>query len=134
MGWRDFFVLTVVFGIPGMVMLARFVPWGVRDVEFDVLAPPRGRPLSRRGLAARAGLGTAVALVAGLGAVALAGGLSSVRAGRGFSVLPALVAVLRPSGIAEWTTTAGIVVLAGLSGLATAATLAARRGVKGEPE
>ena len=134
MGWRDFFVLTVIFGIPGMVMLARFVPWGVRDVEFDVLAPPRGRPLSRRGLAARAGLGTAVALVAGLGAVALAGGLSSVRAGRGFSVLPALVAVLRPSGIAEWTTTAGIVVLAGLSGLATAATLAARRGVKGDPE
>ncbi len=26
MGWRDFFVLTVLFGVPGLVMLARFVP------------------------------------------------------------------------------------------------------------
>jgi len=37
---------------------------------------------------------------------------------------------VRPHGVAEWTTTAGLVVLAGLGGLATAATLAARRGVE----
>ncbi len=29
-GWRDFFVSTLVTGIPGMVLLARFVPWGAR--------------------------------------------------------------------------------------------------------
>ena len=47
MGWRDFFVLTVLFGVPGMVMLARFVPWGARDVNFEVAAPSWGPPISR---------------------------------------------------------------------------------------
>jgi PAT family beta-lactamase induction signal transducer AmpG len=129
MGWRDFFVLTVLFGIPGMVMLARFVPWGVRDVEFEVLAPSWGPPLSRRALAARAATGGVVTLSIGVAATALVGGLSAIRAGRGFVVRPSLVAVVQPSTVVEWTTTAGLVVLAGLGGLATAATLAARRGV-----
>jgi hypothetical protein len=71
-----------------------------------------------------------VGLLVGLGGVVLAGGLSSVWAGRGFAFLPALAAVVRPHGVAEWTTTAGLVVLAGLGGLATAATLAARRGLE----
>ncbi|HEX9188239.1 MAG TPA: hypothetical protein VGB87_14260, partial [Vicinamibacteria bacterium] len=130
MGWRDFFVLTVVFGVPGMLMLARFVPWGVRDVEFEVQAPSRGRPLTKRGLLVRGLLGAAVALLVGLSTLALAAGLASVRAGRGFTFLPALAAVLQPRGIAEWTTTVGLAVLAGLGGLATAATLAARRGLQ----
>ncbi|HUL77309.1 MAG TPA: MFS transporter [Vicinamibacteria bacterium] len=128
-GWQDFFVLTVFLGIPGLVMLARFVPWGVRDVEFEVLETSSGKPLSRHGIVARAGVGAAVALLAGLGAVGLVGGLSGMRAGRGFAVLPALAAVIRPHRVAEWTTTAGLVVLAGLGGLATAATLAARHGL-----
>jgi PAT family beta-lactamase induction signal transducer AmpG len=134
MGWRDFFVLTVIFGVPGMVMLARFVPWGVRDVEFEVLAPARGRPLSRRALVARASAGAFVTLLVGLAASAATGGLSALKAGRGFTVLPALAAVASPSGVAEWTTTAGLVVLAALGGLATAATLAARRGIASPAE
>jgi PAT family beta-lactamase induction signal transducer AmpG len=122
MGWRDFFVLTVVFGVPGLAMLARFVPWGVRDVEFEVVEPSRGRPLSRWALLLRAGAGALVALLVGLAGVALVGGLSALRAGRGFAALPALGAVLAPSSVAEWTTTAGLAVLAALGGLATAAT------------
>ncbi len=133
MGWRDFFVLTVVFGVPGMVMLARFVPWGVRDVEFEVLAPSRGKPLSRRALAARAAAGGLASLVLGLAVTALVGGLSAVRAGRGFLMLPSLGAVVDPSSVAEWTTTAGLVLLGALGGLATAATLAARRGLEPSP-
>ena len=129
MGWRDFFVLTVVFGVPGMAMLARFAPWGVRDVEFEVLEPSRGRPLARRGLAVGASAGALVSLLVGLAGVALVGGLRALRAGRGFEVLPALGAVLAPSSVGEWTTTAGLAVLTALGGLATAATLVARRGV-----
>ncbi len=133
MGWRDFFVLTVLFGIPGLVMLARFVPWRVRDVEFEVLAPSWGRPLSRRALAARAAAGGLVTLVLGLAVTALVGGLSAIRAGRGFLVLPSLGAVAHPSSMAEWTTTAGLALLGALGGLATAATLAARRGLERSP-
>src|SRR6185295_2944002 len=47
-GWRDFFIFTILTGIPGMVMLARFVPWGVRDPVFQVAAARRGPPLTNR--------------------------------------------------------------------------------------
>jgi PAT family beta-lactamase induction signal transducer AmpG len=133
LGWRNFFILTVPFGIPGMVMLARFVPWRARDVEFEVLAPSWGPPLARRALVGRAVAGGAVTLAAGLGGVALVGGLSGLRAGHGFAVIPALLAVVRPSSVGEWTTTVGLLVLGALGGLATAATLVARRGVTTTP-
>ncbi len=125
-GWRDFFILTVAFGIPGLVMLGRFVPWGVRDVEFEVLAPPRGRPLSRGALAGWSALGGLLGLIVGLASVAIVGGLSGVRAGAGFAA-PGLAAVVRLGRVTEWTTVLGIVVLALLSALGTAATLVARR-------
>jgi hypothetical protein len=112
-----------------MVMLARFVPWGARDVEFEVQAPARGLPLSRGALVAHAAAGAFVTLLVGLGVIAAVGGLSALKADRGFDVLPALAAVAFPSGVAQWTTTVGLIVLAGLGGLATAATLAARRGI-----
>jgi MFS transporter, PAT family, beta-lactamase induction signal transducer AmpG len=128
-GWRDFFVLTVVFGIPGMAMLARFVPWGVRDVEFEVRAPVRGTPVSRGGVLARGLGGALAALVAGLAAVGLVGGLSGLRAHRGFAVLPALQAVLQPARLNDGLTAAALVILAVLVGLATAAAVVARRGV-----
>ncbi len=136
MGWRDFFVLTVAFGIPGMVLLSRFVPWRARDVQFEVRAPARAAPLTRRALVARSLLGGTVALLAGLSTVALLGGLAGLRAGRGFAALPAVWAVLRPARIGDWTTAAGLLVLAVLVGLATAATLVARRRPPegGEPQ
>ena len=130
MGWRDFFVLTVVFGIPGLLMLARFVPWNAREIEFDVQAPSWGEPLSRTGLAWRSAAGASVALLAGLSGLALVAGLSGIRAGRGFTGGPALASAFAPASVGEWTTTAGLVVLAALGGLGTAATLVARRGLR----
>jgi PAT family beta-lactamase induction signal transducer AmpG len=132
MGWRDFFVLTVLFGVPGMVMLARFVPWGVRDVNFAVAAPSWGPPISRAGLALWSAIGGAVALLAGLGGLALVAGLTSLRAGRGFSAWNAIAAAGSPASVADWTATFGLAVLALLGGLATAATLVARRGLRRE--
>ena len=35
LGWPTFFLLTMVLGIPGLVMLARFVPPGVREPDLD---------------------------------------------------------------------------------------------------
>jgi PAT family beta-lactamase induction signal transducer AmpG len=130
LGWRDFFVLTVVFGVPGMLMLARFVPWGVRDVEFEVRAPSWGPPLQRRSLVVRAVGGGVAFLAAGAGAVVLAAGLRGLRAGRGFSLGNTVQGLLRPASVAEWTTLFGLLVLGVLGGLATAAILAARRGIE----
>jgi hypothetical protein len=75
-----------------------------------------------------------VALGAGLASVALVGALSGLRAGRGFALGPAVAAVLRPGSAGEWTTAIGLLVLAVLGGLATAATLAARRGLAARAE
>ena len=43
-GWRDFFILTVFTGIPGLLMLARFVPWNARELRFEVATPRPGVP------------------------------------------------------------------------------------------
>jgi PAT family beta-lactamase induction signal transducer AmpG len=34
-GWPSFFLLTMLAGIPGLVMLARFVPLGTREPDLD---------------------------------------------------------------------------------------------------
>src|SRR5688500_19663648 len=36
LGWETFFWTTLFFGIPGLLMLARFVPWGAREPQFTV--------------------------------------------------------------------------------------------------
>ena len=130
LGWRDFFVLTVVFGVPGMLMLARFVPWRARDVEFEVLAPSWGPPLARSG-ARRPGPGGARDHPGRRAVRRRARGraLGAARAGAGSPPCPPSPRWRSPSGVAQWTTTVGLLVLAGLGGLATAATLAARRGI-----
>ena len=40
-GWPSFFLLTMALGIPGLLMLARFVPVGVREPDLDT--GPAGR-------------------------------------------------------------------------------------------
>jgi PAT family beta-lactamase induction signal transducer AmpG len=35
-GWRTFYWITIAAGIPGLLLLARFVPLGVRDPVLDV--------------------------------------------------------------------------------------------------
>jgi MFS transporter, PAT family, beta-lactamase induction signal transducer AmpG len=42
LGWFWFFVFTVFTGIPGLLMLRRFVPWRVRDPHFHPAASSQG--------------------------------------------------------------------------------------------
>ena len=128
-GWRDFFVLTVLTGVPGLLMLARFVPWDVREPTFHVAAPSWGPPLARGAVVLRASAGALLVLVSGWLVLGLLGGLSGLRAGTGFDVLAAMRTVLAPRSFGDWTTTAGLLILAATAGLATGATLVARRGV-----
>jgi PAT family beta-lactamase induction signal transducer AmpG len=129
MGWRDFFILTVFTGVPGMVMLARFVPWGVREPSFSVEAPTWGDPVSRRTLVGRGLLGGLAAAALGLALLATMGAIGALRAGQGFDLAGAALAVLSPRRFGDWLSAAGLGVFAVGGGLGTAATLAARRGV-----
>jgi PAT family beta-lactamase induction signal transducer AmpG len=50
-GWPWFFLLTMVLGVPGLIMLARFVPLGVREPVLD--SAPRGDAPAQSGKALR---------------------------------------------------------------------------------
>jgi PAT family beta-lactamase induction signal transducer AmpG len=132
-GWRDFFVLTIVTGIPGMVMLARFVPWGVREPEFHIASVARGAPLGRGALAARAVAAGVAAWLAAFLTMGLLAAIAAKRGGAAFELAPQLRSLLLPQTIGDWLTSAGVAVAALLAALATAATLAARRGVVPSP-
>jgi PAT family beta-lactamase induction signal transducer AmpG len=133
LGWRDFFIFTVFTGIPGLMMLHRFVPWGMREPVFNVEAPRTGEPVTKGALAARAAAAGAAALVGGFLLTALLAALRSLRAKKGFDFVGQLGAVLSPSGLSEWTTFVGIVLLGVTVAITTAALLAARRGIVASP-
>jgi PAT family beta-lactamase induction signal transducer AmpG len=130
MGWRDFFLLTMAVGIPGLVMLQRFSPFGVRDPEIAFgKAPPRP-PATTAGLVLRGALGTAAGLVVGVVSTVL---LAAMRAYHktpelGFDLVAPLRSLVSPEGVRGWTQVLGVLLFALLIGMATAATAAARSG------
>jgi len=129
-GWESFFWATLFFGIPGMVMLARFVPWGAREPEFSIEPPRIGEPLTNATLALRGLTGGVIG--AGLGAlvVALMDALKAFKdnSGASFDVVTPLVSMLRPADTPGWLTLVGLVVFGVTCGLLTAAVVAARHG------
>jgi PAT family beta-lactamase induction signal transducer AmpG len=46
-GWRDFFLLTMVAGLPGLALLWRFIPLGVREPTFETADGPAGPAAGR---------------------------------------------------------------------------------------
>jgi PAT family beta-lactamase induction signal transducer AmpG len=129
-GWKSFFWLTVAAAIPGLVLLARFAPWGVRDPEFVVEdVRPRGAPLSARALAVR---GAVAGLVTLLASTAIAASLAALKAMRATPPIPldiaaALSAVVHPASTGDWVLIATLLVVGLIGGVFTAAVAAARR-------
>jgi PAT family beta-lactamase induction signal transducer AmpG len=133
-GWRNFFISTLLAGIPGLVMLQRFVPWGVREVEFHVPEPSRGEPLGRLQILLRGIAWSLAAGGAGLVTMALLAALKAYRKSKVFDLGAQLMPLLRPQNLGEGLTLAGVVLLALAVGLGAAATLVARRGIREAPE
>ncbi len=134
-GWRSFFYFTMVAGIPGLILLQRFSPIGLRDPDFQVAEEPGEiRTLSRRDLFLRGTLGGLLGLFAGVLTSALLGALKAMKgeAAAGFDLLASVPAVLHPDSIGGWITLLLLVVFAAVSGLFTAAVSAARHGGLGK--
>jgi PAT family beta-lactamase induction signal transducer AmpG len=131
MGWSVFFLSTMVLGIPGLVMLARFVPLGVREPEFTVDESVRREPLGPGALAVRGIVGGLLLGVVCWGIVALLAALKTIRETpeKGFDLGAAAWQVVRPAAITDWVQLAGIVASAGIGGMFVSAAAAARRGV-----
>ena len=129
-GWTTFFWITIFAGIPGLLLLARFVPLGVREPEFAVAEITTRKPLSGGELATRGVVGGLVGLLAGAGIVALLDALKAYREDKtaGFDLVSPLGDLFAPEGVAGWSTTIGLLAFAAIVGLMTAAVVAARHG------
>jgi PAT family beta-lactamase induction signal transducer AmpG len=129
-GWRDFFVFTLVTGVPGLVMLYRFVPWGTREPTFHVAAAAGGRALSRAQVVFR----SVVVGLLGIGlAAACSLGLDAIRAHRSaqpFSSWEAGARLFWPPTLADGVTLFGVLTVGAMAALATAAGLVARSATR----
>jgi PAT family beta-lactamase induction signal transducer AmpG len=129
-GWRTFFLVSIACGAPGMVLLARFVPLGVREPSFTVEPRAPGRPLTGAELVARGAIGALLATAAASLLVATVSALKAMRIDPrlGFDLAHALAALLRPADPVGWLELAGIAIVGILAGLLAAAVFAARHG------
>ncbi len=140
-GWEWYFWGTIAAGIPGMVLLQRFSPWGTREPEF-VVEPPRSKePLSAVALAFRGIAGGVAGFALALGSSVFLSTLSAAKkaleataAGEEATFRftaaagDAAAALLQPAGVAGWLSLLGLLVFGAVVGLGTAAVAAARHG------
>ncbi len=131
-GWRSFFLFTLVCAAPGLFMLQRFVPWGSRDIpeqEVDSsLQLSTAAPLSRGGLVARASLGLLCGTALAMLTNALLAALKAVRGGARFDLTPPLQALLHPATPSQYIDAIGSLLFGLVVALGVAAYVAARRG------
>lgn len=129
-GWPAFFVSTIVLGIPGLVMLARFVPPGVREPDLDAGDEPGRVPVVSGAALARGAIGAVLVFVAGAAIVAWLSAGSAPGEGPGASVgfAGAFNRVWHPVVLADWIQLLGLVACAIVGGLFIGARYAAAAG------
>jgi PAT family beta-lactamase induction signal transducer AmpG len=129
-GWPAFYLSTILMGIPGLVMLARFAPPGTREPMFEIdeeETQPVIVPVPT--LVTRSVIG---GLLVGAGALAMTAVLSALEVmretpGAPFDVAAGLSRVAFPDQVGGWLQLAGIAAFAIIGGLFVAAWSAARR-------
>lgn len=133
LGWRDFFLITMVFGIPGMVMLWSFVPWGQepKEITGEALEPlPPGPPWEGTALWVRA---FAAAVTTTVLMLALSVLLATIKAWRDplaeekvFDLWRGAVTVFSPPQWTGYVDLVNALIFGLMGGLAVGAYLAAR--------
>jgi MFS transporter, PAT family, beta-lactamase induction signal transducer AmpG len=129
LGWKLFFWSTIVAGVPGMLLLHRFAPLGLREPSFTLEQPTALPPLQAQTLALRGLCGTLAGIAFGAMLVAALTGLKGMKtaAGGEFQFLAPLVEIFQPMAIGGWMQLGGIVMFGLATGLVTAALSAAQR-------
>lgn len=130
LGWRDFFVLTIPAAIPGLLLLHQFAPWSrpeltALDADSATIEPP-GPAWSIASLWRAGVLAGLAATAVGLCAAAALNGLRTVKNGAPFNFAVAFGATLKPANLTEWVDLVGAALFGLLTGLAVAASRAAR--------
>lgn len=128
LGWRDFFLATVPMAIPGMVLLARFAPWG-QEPRISSPDAPASAPGAAFGAAALWSLGAAVfalATLASLGTSVAMGALKASRLRADFSAAAAFRDAALPPSLGQAGDLTAALAFGLVFGVGTAAALAAR--------
>src|SRR6185295_7816407 len=139
-GWEWFYWGSLAAGLPGLLLLQRFAPFGVREPDFAVEAVRKHRPLGRGAIVVRGIIGGALGLVFGAACLAALAGLKAMHKAPGaapaavteaapqaFDFARRFASLFAPSDIRGVVSLAGLFVFAGFVGLATAAVFAGRR-------
>ena len=129
-GWVWFFWFTMAAGIPGLILLWRFCPWGVREPEFSVSKVDPGPPLTSKQLVVRGLVGGILGFISmALCSVVLAA-LRVVRTKgvEDVDFVGQLTRLFSPEKVGDWIRLLSILVLALILGFAVAAISAARHG------
>ncbi len=139
LGWTPFFLVSTLASIPGLVLLQRFSPLGLREPEIADVRPVARRPVTRASLAGQALAGFAAGTLVAGATSALLAALKAVRANPGSALdFPGeLARLFSPESPSAWVRIAGVVVAGLLCGGAVAAFVLARHGVRtnaGNPE
>lgn len=132
MGWRPFFVLTIFAAVPGLAMLQRLVPFGMRDPALYIAVQPGRVPVSRSILARYAFAGAVVGTTV---AALVRACLEAVRRFHaapegGFDLGTPFTGLLSPRNAADWLALATVLFFGLVCGVLSAALPAARRGIR----
>lgn len=129
LGWSNFFWCTIPAGIPGLALLARFVPPGVREPVFELDTAPPATPVDRANLAAKGVVGGVAGFAFGSLFIALMSALKDMRGKGGiFDFGMQFAQLFLPQDMGGWITLGGVMIFGAVAGLFTAAVYAARRG------
>ena len=121
LGWTNFFLLTVVMAIPGMVMLSRFVPWNQRELTFASSEGEAGLQIDRRALA---GWTAVLTVICSIGCVVTLSALEATKVYRKDHTFPWMTETMKlvaPRSLLDGLSLAGALA----TGLALGLTLAA---------
>jgi PAT family beta-lactamase induction signal transducer AmpG len=121
LGWTNFFLLTVVMAVPGMVMLSRFVPWSQRELRFEVPDVEDAALLDGRALLRWTTLFGSMGAVISIATLAALEAIKVYRKDASFPWLAEALKIVNPHSIGDGLSLAGGIA----SGLVLGATLAA---------
>lgn len=136
MGWKAFFWFTIAAGVPGMLLLYRFVPFGQRELGSAERATVARVSMSSGGIVAGAALGGVLGVVIAAGTTVLLAALRGLRAKpeNGFDLATPFSVLVGPGTLTEWVTLVGVLIFGAVVALMTAAVLAVRSGVASVPD
>ncbi len=126
-GWSIFFLSTIVIGIPGLVMLGRFVPLGVREPNFDDQVA-ESAPSPTSGLLVPGSIAAIALTIGGALLLAVLDAMQAMRATPpvAFDVGAALARLINPADVGGWVTIVGLLSFAIVGGMFIAATRSRR--------